>query len=102
MTHTWAERIAVLPALLPPIGIIVIVVGSIYAGLAMPTETAALGVVAALVLAWSNGTLSIAMLRDAIEGTMRTTSMIMLIILAAIFLNFVLSVIGLTQALAIS
>lgn len=100
MTHTWAERIAVLPALLPPIGIFVVVVGSIYAGLATPTEAAALGVVAALGLAWSNGTLSLAMLRGAIEGTMRTTSMIMLIILAAIFLNFVLSVIGLTQALA--
>ena len=100
VTSTWAERIAVLPALLPPIGIFVVVVGSIYAGLATPTEAAALGVVAALVLAWSNGTLTLAMLRDAIEGTMRTTSMIMLIILAAIFLNFVLSVIGLTQALA--
>jgi tripartite ATP-independent transporter DctM subunit len=100
VTSTWAERIAVLPALLPPIGIFVVVVGSIYAGLATPTEAAALGVVAALGLAWSNGTLSLAMLRDAIEGTMRTTSMIMLIILAAIFLNFVLSVIGLTQALA--
>jgi len=40
------------------------------------------------------------MLRDAIEGTMRTTCMIMLIIVAAVFLNFVLSVIGLTRALA--
>ena len=69
-------------------------------GLRHPTEAAALGVVAALVLAWSNGTLSLTMLREAIEGTMRTTSMIMLIILAAIFLNFVLSIIGLTQALA--
>ncbi|MEM7295551.1 MAG: TRAP transporter large permease subunit, partial [Pseudomonadota bacterium] len=47
-----------------------------------------------------NGTLTLSMLRAAIEGTMRTTSMIMLIILAAVFLNFVLSIIGLTQALA--
>ncbi|MEL6127891.1 MAG: TRAP transporter large permease subunit, partial [Pseudomonadota bacterium] len=53
-----------------------------------------------LILAASNRTLSIDMLRQAIEGTIRTTSMIMLIILAAVFLNFVLSVIGLTQALA--
>ncbi len=100
VTASWAERIAVLPALLPPIGIFVVVVGSIYAGLATPTEAAALGVIAALILSWSNGTLTLSMLRDAIEGTMRTTSMIMLIILAAVFLNFVLSVIGLTQALA--
>ena len=100
ITVTWAERVAALPSLLPPIGIFLVVVGSIYAGLATPTEAAALGVIAALGLAAANGTLTIAMLRDAIEGTMRTTSMIMLIILAAVFLNFVLSVIGLTQALA--
>ncbi len=97
---SWSERIAVLPALLPPICIFMVVVGSIYAGLATPTEAAALGVVAALFLTLINGTLSIDMLRRAIEGTMRTTSMILLIILAAVFLNFVLSVIGLTQALA--
>lgn len=97
---SWAQRFAALPALLPPLGIFVVVVGSIYAGLATPTEAAALGVVAAMLLAAFNRKLTIDMLRQAIEGTMRTTSMIMLIILAAVFLNFVLSIIGLTQALA--
>ncbi len=97
---TWGERLRALPALIPPVGIFLVVVGSIYAGLATPTEAAALGVVAALILAAFEGKLTLAMLQAAIEGTMRTTSMIMLIILAAIFLNFVLSVIGLTTALA--
>ncbi|MBO6561975.1 MAG: TRAP transporter large permease [Nisaea sp.] len=97
---SWSDRIAALPSLLPPIGIFLVVVGSIYAGVATPTEAAALGVIAALVLAAANRSLSLEMIRAAVEGTMRTTSMIMLIILAAVFLNFVLSVIGLTQALA--
>lgn len=97
---TWRERIVALPSLIPPLGIFIVVVGSIYAGLATPTEAASLGVVAAMALAAANGTLTLSMMRAAIEGTMRTTSMIMLIILAAVFLNFVLSVIGLTQALA--
>ena len=97
---SWDERVKALPAFLPPLGIFVVVVGSIYAGLATPTEAAALGVVAALALAAANRTLTLPMLRAAIEGTMRTTSMIMLIILAAVFLNFVLSIIGLTQQLA--
>ena len=97
---SWDDRIKALPALIPPLGIFVVVVGSIYAGWATPTEAAALGVVAALALAAANRTLTLPMLRAAIEGTMRTTSMIMLIILAAVFLNFVLSVIGLTQQLA--
>ncbi|MEO0791564.1 MAG: TRAP transporter large permease, partial [Pseudomonadota bacterium] len=99
VTATWRERVAVLPDLLPPIGIFLVVVGSIYAGLATPTEAASLGVVAAMVLAAANGTLTLSMLRAAVEGTMRTTAMIMLIILAAVFLNFVLSTLGITQAL---
>lgn len=97
---SWSERIRVLPDLLPPLGIFLVVVGSIYAGLATPTEAASLGVVAALVLAACYRSLSISMLRAAIEGTMKTTAMVMLIIMAAIFLNFVLGMIGLTQALA--
>jgi len=97
---SWRDRIAVLKDLLPPMFIFLVVVGSIYAGLATPTEAASLGVVAALALAWVYGALSVSMLRQAIEGTMRTTAMVMLIILAAIFLNFVLGFIGLTQALA--
>ncbi len=97
---SWAERFQALPALIPPIGIFLVVVGSIYVGIATPTEAASLGVVAAMALAALNGKLTVTMLRHAVEGTMRTTSMIMLIILAAVFLNFVLSVIGLTQALA--
>ncbi|MFK8033161.1 MAG: TRAP transporter large permease [Hyphomicrobiales bacterium] len=97
---TWKERFQALPALIPPIGIFFVVVGSIYAGIATPTEAASLGVVAAMILAAFNRKLTIGMLRVAVEGTMRTTAMIMLIILAAVFLNFVLSVIGLTQALA--
>jgi tripartite ATP-independent transporter DctM subunit len=96
---TWGERLRALPSLIPPIGIFLVVVGSIYAGLATPTEAASLGVVAAMGLAAANGKLTIGMLREAVEGTMRTTAMIMLIILAAVFLNFVLSVIGLTSAL---
>ena len=100
LNATWRERIVALPSLIPPLGIFIVVVGSIYAGLATPTEAASLGVVAAMALAAANGTLTLSMMRAAIEGTMRTTSMIMLIIVAAVFLNFVLSVIGLTQALA--
>ncbi|MEQ9643399.1 MAG: TRAP transporter large permease [Alphaproteobacteria bacterium] len=96
---SWASRIASLPHLLPPAFIFLVVIGSIYAGFATPTEAASLGVVAALVLAAANRTLTFRMLRDAIEGTMRTTAMVMIIILAAIFLNFLFGLIGLTQQL---
>ena len=96
---SWHERIAGLTGLLPPLAIFVVVIGSIYGGLATPTESAALGVVASLVLAAINRRLTVAMLIQAIDGTMRTTGMIMLIVAAAWFLNFVLSAIGLVGAL---
>ena len=94
----WRERLATLPALSPPLAIFVVVIGSIYAGIATPTESASLGVVAALVLAAVNRRLTKQMLLDALDGTMRTTGMIMLIVMAAWFLNFVLSAMGLVTA----
>jgi tripartite ATP-independent transporter DctM subunit len=96
---SWRKRLGMLPALGPPLVIFLVVVGSIYAGVATPTEAASLGVIAALILAAWERRLSLAMLRAVAEGTMRTTAMIMLIIMAAQFLNFVLAAIGLTDGL---
>lgn len=96
---TWGQRLRSLVHLGPPMMIFLLVVGSIYAGLATPTEAAALGVLGALILAAWFRKLTWTMLREAIEGTMRSTAMIMLIVIAAGFLNFVMSAIGLTTAL---
>jgi tripartite ATP-independent transporter DctM subunit len=95
---TWHDRLASLPHLGPPLVIFLIVIGSIYSGLATPTESAALGVVASLGLAAWYRKLSWRVLREAFEGTLRTTAMVQLIVLGAFFLNFVLSSIGLTRA----
>ena len=93
---TWAARIRALPDLIPPFLIFLAVIGSIYAGLATATESAALGVIAALGVAAWHRRLSLRMLLQAFEGTMRTNAMIMAILIAAYFLNFVISSIGLT------
>src|SRR5215212_4952027 len=93
---TWDQRIKALPDLLPPIIIFLAVIGSIYAGWATATESAALGVIAAVGIAAWNRRLTMRTLLHAFEGTMRTTGMIMAIVLAAYFLNFVITSIGLT------
>lgn len=85
-------------ALAPIAALFLLVVGSIYAGLATPTEAAALGVLGALALAAARRALSARSLLAAFEGTMKTTAMVMLIVLAAYFLNFVMVNIGLTNA----
>jgi len=95
-TTSWQTRIRALPDLLPPLLIFIAVIGSIYAGLATATESAALGVLAALGVAAWHRSLSVRVLLHAFEGTMRTTAMIMAILIAAYFLNFVISSIGLT------
>lgn len=99
LSVTRQERIRSLPHLLPPLAIFGLVIGVIYGGIATASESAALGVIAALALAGCKGALSIRMLRQAFESTMRTTGMIILITLSAFFLNFVLSSIGLTTTL---
>jgi C4-dicarboxylate transporter, DctM subunit len=93
----WQARWRSLPDLVPPLLIFALVIGSIYGGLATPTEAAALGVIGALALAAWRKRLSWPMLRATIEGTMRTSAMIMAILMAAYFLNFVLTSIGLTR-----
>ncbi len=94
---TWRARIEALPDLLPPIFIFALVVGSIYAGWATPTEAAALGVVGALIVAGTAGRITLPMLKVAVEGTVRTTGMTMAILAAAYFLNFVFGSVGLTR-----
>ncbi|MDR1709241.1 MAG: TRAP transporter large permease [Candidatus Accumulibacter sp.] len=96
---SWGERFASLVHLLPPLGIFLLVVGSIYAGVATPTEAAALGVVGALALAAAFGRLNLKMMREVAENTMRSSAMIMIIIVAAGFLNFVMSAVGLIDAI---
>lgn len=96
---TWRERIYSLIHLAPPLLIFFLVVGSIYAGVATPTEAAALGVIGALLLALLNKRLSVSMLKAVFEGTMKSTAMIMLIVIGAAFLNLVMASIGLTTAI---
>lgn len=96
---TWGERFRSLPDLAGPLFLFLAVVGSIYAGIATPTEAAAVGVCMALLLAGINGTLTWNMLIEASIGTMRTTGTIMLIVFAALFLNFVFAFMGVTKAI---
>ncbi len=96
---SWDDRIGSLKHLLVPLFIFAVVIFSIYLGWATATESAALGVLCAMILAVLNRTLTWEVMASALEGTMRTTSMVILIILAAHFLNYVLANIGLSQTL---
>ena len=99
VSHSWGDRISGLRHLVPVLLLFGVVVGSIYTGLATPTEAASLGVLGALLIALFMGKLSMDVIVQALDGTMKTTGVIMLIIMASYFLNFVLASAGVTREL---
>ncbi len=93
------QRLMRLIDLLPPLLIFGVVMGSIYAGWATPTESAAVGVIGALVLAAARRRLSFKMLNECLLSVVRVTAMIMLIVLAAQLLSFVMGVLRIPQTI---
>jgi tripartite ATP-independent transporter DctM subunit len=94
-----AEKIALLRHLVPPLVIFGIVMGSIYGGLATPTESAALGVMAALWFVWRSGRLDGQLLLNCFIQSARTTGMVVLVLVCALLLNVTLAMTGGTQAI---
>jgi tripartite ATP-independent transporter DctM subunit len=87
--------------LIPTVLLIVAVLGSIYAGIATATESAAIGVVGALVLSAVQGSLSRENFFAALLGATRTTTMIMLILAGSAFLTIAMGFTGLPRDLAL-
>ena len=80
---------SVITAVLPPLGLIGLVLGSILVGAATPTEAAGVGAVGALLLALSRGALSLPVLQDISQSTLYTTSMVFLILIGAALFSLV-------------
>ncbi|MBO0343716.1 TRAP transporter large permease [Roseibium limicola] len=96
----FGERIRASRRLVPVIALITGVIGSIYAGLAAPTEAAALGVLLALILSFFSGTLSRKTFGDALLGATRTSCMIAFILAGAAFLTVAMGFTGIPRELA--
>jgi C4-dicarboxylate transporter DctM subunit len=95
----WNRRLASLVDLVPLFTLFGVIVGSIYAGWATPTEAAAVGVAMAFAIAASHRAISREMLIASLTGTVRTSAMIMLVVIGAYVLNFVLTASGVSRAL---
>jgi C4-dicarboxylate transporter, DctM subunit len=94
------ERWESIVDLMPTTLLILIVLGTIYGGIATPTEAAALGVVAAIVFALIARKLSFRLLNEAAEATARNTAMLGLILFGAYMLNFIMTQLRVPQTLA--
>ncbi len=82
-THKSALRKQVMVELLPPILLIFLVLGSIIAGIATPTEAAALGAMGAMLLAYYRKQLNLNILRQVMQETTRVSSMVFMILIGA-------------------
>ena len=93
------QRLVLLLDLVPPLIIFLTVMGSLYLGIATTTESAALGVSAAVFFAWRNGRLRWPIVKVCFQQTARTTGMILLIITSAFVLNLAMSLTGVADAM---
>jgi tripartite ATP-independent transporter DctM subunit len=90
-------KIAYLRYLISPLLIFGVVMGSIYGGLATPTESAALGVVIALIILAATKRLSWSLLVNCATQAARTTGMTLIVLSCALLLNVTISMLGATQ-----
>ena len=80
--------------MVPSLALIFIVLGTIFMGLATPTEAGAMGVVGAFVLAWINRRLTWKLVWQAMQTTMRITAMVVFILLGARMFSLVFQGVG--------
>jgi C4-dicarboxylate transporter, DctM subunit len=97
--YTWRDRMEAIPAIAPVIFLILAVLGSIYMGWATPTEAGAVGVVGALFFAALTKSLTWDVFKVSMINSVKTSCMIMLIVMGAAYLSNVFGFLGITRAL---
>ena len=86
--------VSLLQAIVPPLLLMLAVLGSIFAGIASPTESAAFGVVGGVILSAINRTLSFEMIKYALFETMKLSGMIFMILIGATAFSLVFNELG--------
>lgn len=97
---TYREKLTGIVGLFPVVVLMVSVIGSIYLGIASPTEAAVVGVFGALAIAALQGSLNWENFVQSLMGTVRTTAMITLLLAGSAFLTLAMGFTGLPSTLA--
>lgn len=99
-TITWGMRFRSLLRIWPVVLLIFMVLGSIYTGMATPTEAAAVGCIGSFFVAMLRGKINLKTIKKIFRSTMRTSAMIMLIFSSALLFGYVLTRLQVPQQLA--
>lgn len=97
---TWRERFTSLKGIWGVLFLFMAVLGSIYFGIATPSESAAIGAGGALLLTWLTGRMTWARLWEATTKSARVTAMVMFLIFGGFTLSYVVSSLGIGHGLA--
>ncbi|HGG05742.1 MAG TPA: TRAP transporter large permease subunit [Aliiroseovarius sp.] len=87
---SWAVVFDVLKSVVPPFGLVLLVLGSIFFGIATPTEASGLGAMGATLLALTSRNLNMKVFKDVMRQTLNTGGYIVGIFIAANFFSFIL------------
>jgi tripartite ATP-independent transporter DctM subunit len=90
----WSTVIKVLKTIIPPAGLVFMVLGSIFAGIATPTEASGMGALGAMLLALLNGKLTVANIKEVSQGTFKITGFIFCIWVSATVFALVMRLLG--------
>jgi tripartite ATP-independent transporter DctM subunit len=97
---SFAQKLYASRLLIPTVLLIAAVIGSIYSGVATPTEAAVLGVVGSLILSFVSGSLDWETFNGSVMGAMRTSCMIAFILMGAAFLTTAMAFTGIPKSMA--
>jgi tripartite ATP-independent transporter DctM subunit len=96
---SWADRVAVLPYILPALSVMLIVLGSIYAGIATPTEAAAIGLAWVLLLSLARGELSVLKLKDCMQQSAALSGNVFILFLGGLYYSRFMAQTGMVESL---
>jgi C4-dicarboxylate transporter DctM subunit len=96
----WPVKWRSLGSIAPVIILSILVIGSIYGGIATPTEAGAVGAAGAIALAAVMGYLNRAVMMRILENTSKTTAMFLLLLVGGLFSSFVLTRLGIPQQMS--
>ena len=95
----WKQKLISLKAVLPVVGLLIFILGSIYTGIATPTEAAGVSVIVALIITAFYRKLTWRNLFTALIHTVTTSGFIFIILIVALFFGYYLTITGVTRML---